>query len=69
MSPTDHDRIVSVEGTVGTLCTDVNELKDSAREVRDFMVEVRSTTSLVKWQIVTTLLGFGGLGTLILMFH
>ena len=69
MSPTDHDNIVSVVGTVGMLCTDVSELKTDVKRLNDFMVEVKSTTSLVKWQIVTMILGFGSLGALILSLH
>ena len=69
MSPTDHDRVVSVEGIVGTLCADVSEIKGDVKRLNDFMVEVRSTTSLVRWQIATMVIGFGSLAALILSLH
>jgi hypothetical protein len=63
---TDHDKIVAVECMTETLCSDLKGVKSDVRELRDFMVEVKSMASLGKWQIALTL-GNGLLITLLIM--
>jgi len=66
--PTDHDRIGTVEGTVGTLCRDVTVLKEDTEELKSFKYKVEAMAALSKWQLAFTL-GNGCLITLVLYLH
>jgi hypothetical protein len=66
--PTDHDRIVTVEGTVGTLCNEVDTLKIETRELQSFKTKVEAMVSLGKLQLALTL-GNGCLITVVLYLH
>ena len=52
---TDHDKIVTVEGTVGTLSRDVEVLKDDVEQLKTFRAKVEAMASLGKWQFAVTL--------------
>jgi hypothetical protein len=66
--PTDHDRIVTVEGTVGTLCGDVKDLKEDVGELKTFKIKVESMVTLSKAQLALTF-GNGVLISIILYLH
>jgi fructose/tagatose bisphosphate aldolase len=66
--PTDHDRIVTVEGTVGTLCKDVDTLKTETEELKSFKQKVEAMAALSKFQLALTF-GNGCLISLVLYLH
>jgi hypothetical protein len=65
---TDHDRIISVEGTVGTLCSDVKMLKEDTEQLKTFRTRLEAMAALSKLQLAFTL-GNGCLISLVLYLH
>jgi hypothetical protein len=65
---TDHDRIVTVESTVGSLCRDVDDLEKDVSDLVKFKTKIEAMVSLSKLQLAMTL-GNGCLISLVLFLR
>ena len=65
---TDHDRIISVESRILTLCDDVKDMKEDTEVLKTFKARVEAMAALSKWQFALTF-GNGCLISLVLFFH
>jgi hypothetical protein len=48
MSPTDHDRIVTVEHDTNELSKDMDDVKPRLRRVEDSLLQAKTTLTIVK---------------------
>jgi hypothetical protein len=46
--PTDHDRLISIEGTIKEICGDMEEIKPRVRAVEDSILQAKTAVTFAK---------------------